>query len=165
MANGRPWAESYLGQLRAATGDRTLLFVGARGMVRDDEGRLLLIRRADNGYWSPPGGAMELGESIEDCAIREVWEETGIRAARATPFAMYTGPAYTYTNVYSDTYQLFLVAFVMDDWTGDIIPDPDEATDAGFFPLDGLPQPHSPSTYESMADLAEYEETGRIVVK
>lgn len=159
------WTESYLGQLRALAGDRTLLFVGARGVVRDDAGRVLLIERSDNGYWSMPGGAMELGESIAECAIREVWEETGVRAAVATPFVIYSGPRYTYTNVFGDTYQLFVVGFELTDWTGEIVPDPEEATAAGFFPTDALPEPLSRSTGETLDDLATFLETGRLVVK
>jgi ADP-ribose pyrophosphatase YjhB (NUDIX family) len=47
-------------------------------VVRED-GRLLAIRRADNGTWELPGGVLELSESPEDGVVREVWEETGIR--------------------------------------------------------------------------------------
>jgi 8-oxo-dGTP pyrophosphatase MutT (NUDIX family) len=112
-----------------------------------------------------PGGAMELGESIADCAIRETWEETGIRATQATPFAFYTGPEYTYTNVFGDTYQLFVIAFDLSDWSGEITPDPDEATDAGFYAPDALPEPLARSTIETLADLATFEKTGQLVVK
>jgi 8-oxo-dGTP pyrophosphatase MutT (NUDIX family) len=45
--------------------------------VRED-GRLLAIRRADNGTWELPGGVLELDEAPEDGVSREVWEETGI---------------------------------------------------------------------------------------
>lgn len=159
------WTESYLGQLRALAGDRILLFVGARGVVRDDAGRVLLIRRADNGIWSMPGGAMELGESIAECAIREVWEETGVRSAAATPFAIYSGPEYTYTNVFGDTYQLFVIAFELTDWGGQVVPDPEEAVEAGFFPPDALPEPLSRSTVETLADLETFLETGRLIMK
>lgn len=162
---GIPWAESYLGQLRSLVGDRTLMLVGARGVIRGDDGGILLIKRADNGYWAMPGGAMELGESITQCAIREVWEETGVAAARATPFALYTGPDYTYTNMFGDTYQLFIAAFLLTDWAGELRPDPDEASDAGFFLPAAWPEPLSASTLETMADLASYERTGRLVLK
>ena len=117
---GIPWAESYLGQLRALAGERPLLFVGARAIVRDDQGRVLLIKRSDNGRWALPAGAMELGESITDCGARELYEETGLRAAGLTPYALYTGPAYTFTNMYADTYQLFMVAFRVDGWAGEL---------------------------------------------
>jgi len=159
------WAESYAGQIRSLAGDRTLMMVGAKGLVRDPAGHVLLIRRTDNGYWGVPGGSMELGESVADCAMREVFEETGIQAATATPYAMYTGPRYTVTNIYNHTYQLFVVAFLLTDWAGELRPDPEEATDAGFFAPGAMPSPLGRSVTETLADLASYEETGRVVVK
>lgn len=49
----------------------------AAAIVRDD-GRVLAIRRRDNGRWEPPGGILELDETIEDGLKREVREETGL---------------------------------------------------------------------------------------
>ncbi|THA60248.1 NUDIX domain-containing protein [Streptomyces sp. A0958] len=49
------------------------------GVVVREDGRVLTIRRADNGAWEPPGGVLELAESPEDGVRREVYEETGIR--------------------------------------------------------------------------------------
>jgi 8-oxo-dGTP pyrophosphatase MutT (NUDIX family) len=159
------WADSYLGQLRALAGDRTLLFVGARGVVRDDDGRVLLIRRSDNGFWALPAGAMELGESIADCAVREVQEETGLIAQRVTPFAIYSGPAYTFTNMYGDTYQLYITSFRVDGYTGDLVTVTDETTDARFFAVDELPTPPGGLLTETLADLAAFERNGQIVMK
>lgn len=44
----------------------------------DERGRLLLVQQAETGYWSTPGGAVELGETPADAAVREAWEETGL---------------------------------------------------------------------------------------
>lgn len=159
------WAESYVGQLRALAGDRTLMFVGARAVIRDAAGQVLLIERSDNGHWAMPAGAMELGESIAGCAAREVWEETGLRATAVTAFALHTGPDRTVTNMYDHTYQLFTVAFRVDEWDGELITVTDETTNAGFFPLDGFPLPISPSVAETLDDLAAFERTGQIVLK
>jgi 8-oxo-dGTP pyrophosphatase MutT (NUDIX family) len=50
-----------MGQLRILAGDeRTLILVGARCVVRDGDGRVLLIKRSDNGEWALPAGSMEL---------------------------------------------------------------------------------------------------------
>ncbi|GAB3959378.1 NUDIX domain-containing protein [Actinoallomurus acanthiterrae] len=48
------------------------------GVVVDRDGKALLIRRRDNAHWEPPGGVLELEESIEDGVRREVKEETGL---------------------------------------------------------------------------------------
>jgi ADP-ribose pyrophosphatase YjhB (NUDIX family) len=53
--------------------------VSVAAAIVDDNGRFLAIRRADNGRWEPPGGVLELDESIEQGLIREVAEETGLR--------------------------------------------------------------------------------------
>lgn len=49
----------------------------AAAIVRDDN-RVLLVRRADNGHWEPPGGVLELDETIEHGLAREIAEETGL---------------------------------------------------------------------------------------
>ncbi|WKX74437.1 NUDIX hydrolase [Streptomyces sp. XD-27] len=51
------------------------------GVIVDDAGRALLIKRRDNGKWEPPGGVLERGETIPDALQREVLEETGIKIA------------------------------------------------------------------------------------
>jgi ADP-ribose pyrophosphatase YjhB (NUDIX family) len=47
-------------------------------VIVDDDGRALLVQRRDNHHWEPPGGVLELGESIDDGLRREVREETGL---------------------------------------------------------------------------------------
>lgn len=161
---GLTWAESYLGRVRASVGDTdTIFFVGARAVVLDGRNRLLLIQRSDNQRWAIPAGAMELGESMTDCAVRELWEETGLRATSLTPFAFHT--SYTYTNEYRHTYQQVLMTFRVHDWEGELVRQTEESVDAGFFPLDGLPGAHSPVIEEVLADLATFEATGQLVIK
>ncbi|AUA12411.1 8-oxo-dGTP diphosphatase [Streptomyces malaysiensis subsp. malaysiensis] len=55
--------------------------VSVAGVIVDDAGRALLIKRRDNGKWEPPGGVLERGETIPDALQREVLEETGIKIA------------------------------------------------------------------------------------
>ena len=52
--------------------------VSVAGVITDDHGRALLIQRRDNHRWEPPGGVLELGETIHDGLRREVREETGL---------------------------------------------------------------------------------------
>lgn len=159
------WTSSYHGQLRALAGTRQLLFVGARCVVRDSEARVLLIQRSDNGQWALPAGAMELGESIADCAVRELFEETGVRATEVTPFGFHSGPSYAGVNMFGEDNQVFSTLFRVDSWTGEVRRVTDETTDARFFGLDDLPAPLSRSVRETLDDLAAYEATGRFVAK
>ncbi|MEU0885386.1 NUDIX hydrolase [Lentzea sp. NPDC005914] len=52
--------------------------VSVAGIVVNDEGEVLVVRRRDNGHWEPPGGVLELSETFENGARREVLEETGM---------------------------------------------------------------------------------------
>ena len=52
--------------------------VSVAGIVVDDKDRVLVIQRRDNGRWEPPGGVLELDETVEDGVKREVLEETGV---------------------------------------------------------------------------------------
>src|SRR5690349_14815217 len=106
---------------------------------------------------------MELGESMTDCAIREVWEETGLRATSLTPVALST--AKTYTNEYGHSYQQILMSYRIHTWTGELLRQTEESVDAGFFALDALPGPRSAIIEETLADLASFEATGRLVMK
>ena len=54
------------------------LVVAVAVVVLDDDGRVLMLERTDNGKWALPGGAQELGESVREAAVRETREETGI---------------------------------------------------------------------------------------
>ncbi|MFS0696342.1 NUDIX hydrolase [Streptomyces nitrosporeus] len=53
--------------------------VSVAGVVVREDGRVLTIKRADDGTWEPPGGVLELAEAPEDGVRREVYEETGIK--------------------------------------------------------------------------------------
>ena len=161
----RAWEESYLGQLRKLVGSRILICPGARAIIRDERGRLLLIRRSDNGAWGMPAGSMELHESILGCLKREVWEETGLEVLQATPIALYTEPRFTFTTAFGDQIQLFALAFRVDRWQGAVVTSTDETTHARFFALDELPT-DLPALYrETLADLEQYEQTGQFILK
>ena len=52
--------------------------VSAVSLVEDDQGRFLLQKRSDNGWWGLPGGGLEPGETFKQCVVRETFEETGV---------------------------------------------------------------------------------------
>ncbi|MFJ3902168.1 NUDIX hydrolase [Streptomyces sp. NPDC090025] len=66
---------------RREPGSTPLHSVSVAGAVVREDGRVLVIRRADNGAWEPPGGVLELAESPEEGVVREVLEETGVEVA------------------------------------------------------------------------------------
>jgi ADP-ribose pyrophosphatase YjhB (NUDIX family) len=156
------YEDSYLGQLRRTAGHRKLIAVGARAIIRDDRGRILFVRRKDKGTWGMPAGSIELDESILGCLRREVKEETGLDVVAATPMAIYSEPRFSYMTAYGDPYQMFAVVFLVDQWSGQLLPQTDETLEARFFDADELPP--MPDLYrETIEDLRQYD--GRLILK
>lgn len=77
------FADSYLGRLRSLVGPRLLLVPGARVVIVNEAGEILLQKRSDLGVWGLPGGNAEAGEDLKSVAIREVHEE--IRRSTSLP--------------------------------------------------------------------------------
>jgi ADP-ribose pyrophosphatase YjhB (NUDIX family) len=61
-------------------------------VVTNDNGEILLIRRTDNDNWALPGGAIDLGESVSQAAVRETKEETGIYCEITGIVGIYSDP-------------------------------------------------------------------------
>ncbi len=161
--NSPGFDESYLGQLRKLVGTRKLISNGAIGCIRDSEGRILLILRRDTNTWALPGGAMELGESIYDCLVHEVKEETGLDVISAIPIAIYSEPRFSSTHHPSgNEYQPVILFFLVNEWTGTVVSETDETLDARFFPLDALPE-LTPRHQECISDLKNFN--GQFIVK
>ncbi len=157
--------ESYLGKMRQKIGKMKVFAISARGIVTNDKGQILLVKRSDNGQWVMPAGSIELEESIFDCVKREVWEEAGVEVQDATLIAIYSDPKYSFVTAYGDPYQMFTMVFRVDQWTGELAQETDETTEIKFFDRAKLPE-NMPALYdETLADLAQFEETGQVIVK
>ena len=155
------YEESYLGQLRHLVGDRKVIVTAARAVLRDRDGRILFIRRRDNGKWAMPAGSQELDESITDCVTREVKEESGLDVISAIPMAIYS--CRSIVTAYGDPYHLFQVQFLVDEWSGELVTKTDETLDARFFGLDEVPVDLSDLYEEVLEDLRKYD--GSLIVK
>lgn len=118
-------------------GRRGQLRVGCGAVVRDVEGRVLLTRRADNGRWCLPGGAMEPGESVEECCVREVREETGLEVRARRLIGVYSSPNRLVEYADGNRWQIVGVWFVA-DVVGGSLSLSDETTAHGYFPLDEI---------------------------
>jgi 8-oxo-dGTP pyrophosphatase MutT (NUDIX family) len=161
---GLAWDESYLGKPRARTGDEQILIaMGARCVVRDDDGRVLLIKREDNGLWGFPAGTMELSETVRECAVRELSEETGLIAHGVTPFGLYSRLTNWGPNMYGHLYHYVTLACRIDEYEGELIRETDETTDARFHPADALPAELMPSVVPTLRDLEAFDAGGPFV--
>jgi len=63
---------------RQLSRNQNVIFVGTGILLVNNQNKIMLACRTDNCQWSLPGGSLEIGESLEDCIIRETLEETGI---------------------------------------------------------------------------------------
>jgi ADP-ribose pyrophosphatase YjhB (NUDIX family) len=110
--------------------------LGAALVVRDDEGRLLMVQRGPEttraGLWSMPAGFVDYGEDIREAAARELEEETGLVAEVGNP-------VFVATN-YHDPEKISVCVWFAAVVTGGSLRPGDDAVDAGFFALDGLPE-------------------------
>ncbi|MGW2862577.1 NUDIX domain-containing protein [Streptomyces sp. NPDC001205] len=87
------------------------LVVAASAVVTDDEGRILLQRRRDNGLWALPGGAMDMGDSLPGTAVREVREETGLDVEVTGLVGTYTDPRHVIAYSDGEVRRQFAVVF------------------------------------------------------
>lgn len=100
-------------------------------VVVDSQGRIALVHRKDNGLWALPGGGMELGESIEDCAIREVKEETGLDVEITGLVGVYTNPRHVIEYSNGEVRQQFSLCYTTSLMGGTLTYD-EESTDIAW---------------------------------
>ena len=89
-------ASSYIAGLRAGIGNDLLLLPGVAALIHDQQGRVLLQRKAGSEGWSLPAGGIEPGETPQDALHREVLEETGLAILRADLVSVLGGEAFRY---------------------------------------------------------------------
>jgi 8-oxo-dGTP pyrophosphatase MutT (NUDIX family) len=130
----------YIKYLRSMVGNEKVLMVVASALVFDKENRVLMQNRSDNGQWCFPGGFMELGESIQDTARREVFEETGLLLDKLELFGIYSGPEYDKTFSNGDQVSLVHISFICKQYKGELIESNEEYILNKFFGLDELPE-------------------------
>ncbi|MYX06962.1 NUDIX domain-containing protein [Streptomyces sp. SID8375] len=117
------------------------LVPAASAVVVDDSGRVLLQRRRDNGMWALPGGGMNIGESLPDCAVRETREETGFHIEVVGLVGTYTNPHHVFAYDNGEVRQEFSICFLARPLGGQLAVS-EESTDVRWFEpreIDALP--------------------------
>jgi 8-oxo-dGTP pyrophosphatase MutT (NUDIX family) len=110
------------------------LLPAAFAIVRNGLGHVLLVRRADDGYWELPGGRVEVGESASAAVVREVAEEAGLTIKVTGLAGVYSDPGHVLAYPREDgIYQQFAVCFHAFTPAGDAQPDQEETTAAAWF--------------------------------
>jgi ADP-ribose pyrophosphatase YjhB (NUDIX family) len=109
--------------------------IGVDAAVFTPNGEILLIQRKDNGRWSMPGGLAEIGQSLSEAALRELWEEAGLRGRAVRLLGVFDGRFWGSQEKIHMINPVFLVECT------ELSPVPGiEALDARFFSRDALPQ-------------------------
>ena len=131
----------YIEDLRKVVGHRPLIFVGSVVVVVDEQGRLLLQQRKfPEGAWGIPGGLMELGESTEDVARRELFEETQLQVDELTLINVYSGPEYFIRAANGDEFYVVTTAYYAENATGELVVDQAESITFNYFHPHELPE-------------------------
>ena len=129
----------YLESLRKTLGHDMLMTVGCGVLIENEKGQVLLQKRSDNGQWCVPGGALELGETYEEAATRELREEVGIEVENLRLFGLYSGDDRVITYPNKDVVYSLAVIFITDSYDGVISDEDSEVLEHRFFDPEDIP--------------------------
>ncbi|WP_051244957.1 NUDIX hydrolase [Thalassobaculum salexigens] len=157
------FADSYLGRLRAIIGPRPVLMPGARVIVENPAGEILLIRRGDFQLWSWPAGSAEMGQTIEDTARTELREETGLVAGPLAPIGFASHPEHDRVAYpHGDVLYAYAMIFHATAWEGELKADGHESLDVRFFAQDALPEDRTGTVDRTLSVLHRFRASGGV---
>lgn len=140
MSNPVEANESYADWLQTVVSQEPLIFVAVGIALFDETGRLLLQQRPD-GAWGLPGGHLEPGESLEEAATREVWEETGLTVRDFELLGVASGKESVIERAGVKNYYVTAI-YRTRHYSGIPVPG-GESLEVGFFAPNHLPSPLS----------------------
>lgn len=125
-------------------GTPVVVQTGASIIVVNRRGEILMQQRQDDGTWSYPGGRIEIDETVEEAARREVYEESGLTVGRMELLGVFSGPELKHIYPNGNEVCGIDIVYVSQDYTGELRAVDGEASSLAFYPVDRLPQPISP---------------------
>lgn len=130
-----------------------------------DGGKILMLKRADNKKWTLPGGTLEFGESLSDCALREVREECGYQVKITDIIGTYTDPNIKVEYSDGEVRQEFTIVY-KGEIEGGAMKINDEATDYCWVEISEAENlPMAESQKKRIRDIKIYSETGERFLK
>lgn len=110
---------SYIKDIRKFIGHAPMLSAGATVVILK-ENKILLNLRSDTNTWGIPGGAVELGETLEETAMRELKEETNLKAESFTLLNVFSGKNFYFKYPNNDELYSVVVLYLANGVTGDL---------------------------------------------
>jgi 8-oxo-dGTP pyrophosphatase MutT (NUDIX family) len=129
---------NYIKSLRKHIGTQPIIAPGSAVIVQNGRGEILLQLRADTLDWGIPGGGMELGDSFEETAQKELFEETGLTAKSLELLTVVSGKEYYYQFPHGDEIYNATAVFKAHGLEG-ILKGDRESLELGYFALNSLP--------------------------
>lgn len=129
---------SYIESLRSIIGTAPIIAPGSAIIVMNNDHELLLQLRSDTKDWGIPGGGMELGDSFEETAKKELYEETGLITNHLEILGVASGKEFYYKFPHGDEIYNATVIFKAMAISGNLKKD-EESLELAYFPLDSLP--------------------------
>ncbi|MDU1846927.1 MAG: NUDIX hydrolase [Niallia nealsonii] len=131
----------YIEDLRKLVGKMPLILVGAVVILLDKDQKVLLQeRKHPKNVWGLPGGLMEIGESTEETAKREVFEETGLQVTNLQLLSVYSGKDYFAVAANGDPFYTVTTTYCTSEYEGKLENNHEESFSLQFFPLHNLPE-------------------------
>ena len=129
---------NYIKSLRQHIGTKPIIAPGSAIIVLNENNELLLQLRSDTNDWGLPGGGMEIGDSFEETACKELYEETGLVAEELKLLGLASGKELYYKFPHGDEIYNATAIFKATAVTGSIKQN-EESRDLKYFPLEKLP--------------------------
>jgi ADP-ribose pyrophosphatase YjhB (NUDIX family) len=131
----------------------------------DSRGNILLLRRKDNDKWTMPGGTLDFGESLTDCAIREVREETGFQIRITALIGTYTDPQILIAYSDGEVRQEFTFVYAAEIESGELRID-EESKEAAWVSLSSAVElPLAESQKRRLLDVKDYQKEQRTFLR